>query len=329
MDESDQFRDTIVELHRNGDAAKAYALHSRNLWDVVSQIQQTVRELIAFGQQRAEALRAASIRQTRRLQRMLWGVVALAIFLGVIGGWMIAGSVAYRLRRSETLAALGHMAGLVAHEVRNPLTAVKMRIHSLQDAVITDSGRDDLNVIEHEINRLHHLTDRFLSLGRVPEPQFQIVALHGLLVRSLAIFEPSISRQPIRLTRQLAAEPASVRADPEQMVQVLLNILTNAAEAMPGGGRIDVGLRLTCSEEGVSPLAEISVADTGTGFPRHSQKRMFQPFFTTKPNGSGLGLPLAKQVVTQHHGDIEMRSTRSGTTVIISLPLAQSPVAAA
>jgi signal transduction histidine kinase len=181
-------------------------------------------------------------------------------------------------------------------------------------------------VIEHEVDRLQHLTDRFLSLGRVPEPQFTIIAAQELVARALAVFEPSIKGQPIELTRRLAPEPAFVRADPEQMMHVLLNMLANAAEAIPGGGRIDVDLRRVLSDDGESPLAEISVKDTGPGVATQSRGRLFQPFYTTKPSGSGLGLSLAKQVIERHRGDIHVESNGGGARFIVRLPIAPAAV---
>jgi len=295
----------------------------------VEQLYEACEELLFFNEQLIAESQKKSQEKLAWLQMVLWSSIAVAIFLGLLGGWMVARGMTKRLVQSEKLASLGHMAGLVAHEVRNPLTAIKMRVHSLHEELAASvSSQDDVAVIRQEIERLERIVQNFLDLVRLPEPNIQPLSLHEVVKRAVELLKPNCEEHAIRVTINWPETLPNVQGDAEQLEQVFLNLLLNAIQVMPEGGAIDIAGSWIKGRTETDGSIEVAVNDTGPGIPKELREKIFDPFFTTKANGIGLGLSLAKKVVEQHRGMIEVQDRNgSGTAVVIRLP-ARQPVEA-
>lgn len=216
-------------------------------------------------------------------------------------------------RRAEKVAVLGELAVEITHEIRNPLTIIKMLTHTL-----AEGNRDDeaMEVIKYEIDRIDRLVARFLDYARPAEPKLRDVDMNHIVENTLLLVNHRINRQGIRLAKDLSPLPR-VSVDPEKMTQVLLNLLINAVDAMPTGGELILSTRADQQEKLL-----ISIKDSGTGIPQSIRERLFSPFVTTKKDGLGLGLSIVHRIIEQHDGKIEVDSQEGkGTTFTIELPL--------
>jgi signal transduction histidine kinase len=227
------------------------------------------------------------------------------------------------LEQQEKLAALGTLAAGVAHEVRNPLTAIKLRLNSLKRATPGNpSATDDLAVINYEIKRLERIVGDVLQFARPPAPRRQTFAARTLFEQLQHLLGPQLEAAGIRL--QIEAPPGiSVWADSQQVQQVLINLVQNAADNTPRAGSITLraGACKARFPSGTAPGTILEVADTGKGIAPEVAKRLFDPFFSTKPTGAGLGLSIAARIVHQHGGLIQYQTTVGhGTTFSVILP---------
>lgn len=228
--------------------------------------------------------------------------------------------------RNEKLASLGTLAAGVAHEIRNPLTAINVRLHSLKKNLAANSSeQEDALVIAHEIQRLERIVHEFLQFARPAEPKLLTLSADSLLAKVQTLFASQLAKASIQLKVESVPD-IWVRADPYQIEQVLINLVQNAAESMEGGGTITVRARIGKGRLGGSkqPAVILEVSDTGKGIPPEVKKRMFDPFFTTKEEGTGLGLAISLRIVEKHGGTLECRSeVNRGTTFAILLPYAK------
>jgi Amt family ammonium transporter len=230
-----------------------------------------------------------------------------------------------QLFQSEKLAALGKLSAGIAHEIRNPLTSIKILIHSLVDEQATETSREkDLAVIEAEIARVNKIIKQFLDFARPRPPSLEPMEVRAILEETLALLVYEMEAQKISLERSYAPDIPPVPMDREQMKQVFLNLLLNALQAMERGGNLRVAIRWkpAPSGNGGRSVAEIAVQDTGPGMAEDIRSRIFEPFFSTKEEGIGLGLPIAQRIVEEHGGQIRVESrVGEGTTFTILLPL--------
>ena len=227
------------------------------------------------------------------------------------------------IERQEKLASLGVFATGIAHEIRNPLTAIKVRLFTLKNSYRPGtSEHEDLQVIHNEINRLESIVRDFLQFARPAEPDLQTIPVGKLLQATCDLLESDLTRRSIKLELELRAD-APVRVDPDKMKQVLINLVQNGADSMKPGGTVVLRSRLdrqVLHERSVNAVV-IDIADTGKGMPPEVQKRLFDPFFTTKEQGTGLGLPIAARIVEKHGGVIQYQTQPDrGTTFSIVLP---------
>lgn len=223
-----------------------------------------------------------------------------------------------QLRHNERLSALGLLAAEIAHEIRNPLTVMKMLFHSLDlrfDAA--DARAKDTAIITDKMEQLDRIVDRILRFARTSEPDFRTENLNAIVEDALLLVRHKLAQQGIELRRRLDASLPALSCDRTQIEQVLLNLILNAAQAMPGSGTLTIA---TAREPG---HVLVTVADTGPGIPAERRDRLFEPFLTTKPSGTGIGLAIVRKIVETHRGRVEVRSRAGkGTQFRISLPVA-------
>jgi two-component system sensor histidine kinase PilS (NtrC family) len=242
------------------------------------------------------------------------------------------------LRQSERLAAVGELSASIAHEIRNPLAAISGSIEMLQGERVGQEESGDsahlMNIALREVDRLHRLISDFLRYARPGPLNPETVQLRGIITDVIKMFDAS---QSDGIEIDLAVEDdLAVFADAGQLRQVLWNLVLNAAEAMPDGGRLRVSARALTGrdsqegppggrrghegEEGKPRWLEIAIADDGSGIPQNKLDRIFDPFFTTKQTGSGLGLATVHRIVENHGGIVRLESKLGvGTTVRIRL----------
>jgi two-component system sensor histidine kinase HydH len=225
-----------------------------------------------------------------------------------------------QLMRSEKLAALGQLAAGIAHEIRNPLTSINILIHSVTENLPSEtSHREDLKVIEEEIHRINEIVEQFLRFAKPSPPLLTRGKVLPILEETLQLLKPQLERQRITVRKEF--QPlVPIVLDREQIKQVLLNLLINAIQAMPHGGRLVLGAEV--SENG--QWIQLSIRDSGIGIPPENMKKLFDPFFSTKEGGVGLGLSIAHRIMDQHHGKIEVEShPGEGTLFNLWLPIHQ------
>ncbi len=219
--------------------------------------------------------------------------------------------------RAERLATAGQLASGVAHEIRNPLTAIRSTIQLLARDFQGDPGRRELlGEVVAEVDRINQIITQLLSFARPSEFSIAPVALNAVLDFAAGLVAAQARMQSVRMVRELRELPP-VPGDEAQLKQLFLNLLMNALQAMPGGGELRM-------ESGPldSTAVRVSIADTGCGMKPEVLERIFDPFFTTKPEGTGLGLSVSYAIVERHRGEIAVRSVPGkGTTVILRFPV--------
>ena len=224
------------------------------------------------------------------------------------------------LRRADRLAALGTMAAQLAHEIRNPLAAMRGSAQLLAQDVQGDPGVSRLTtILLRESDRLSRLVEEFLRFARPPKPVLRPVGLELLVKETMEMVQTDPLSQGIEL--ELDLQPVTATVDPDQVRQVLLNLVRNAFEAAGAGGRVRVAL----SSEG--QMARLTVWDSAGAIPESHLGRIFEPFFTTRSGGTGLGLATAYSIVRAHEGRMQVSSTpKAGTEFTLELPLAAEEV---
>jgi signal transduction histidine kinase len=228
-----------------------------------------------------------------------------------------------RMLERDRLAALGEMAAGLAHEIRNPLGAIKGSAQCLDPSKLGGEDREFLEVIVEEVNRLNGVVTQFLDYSRPLKQSFGPTDINEVVTRTLKLIQNDIPEQ-ITLTMELSDPLPKVSADAEQLKQVLINVVQNAVQAMSGKGTIS--LRTVAPERfhdfrAGSEWVELQVTDTGPGIPSDQQQNIFIPFYTTKQKGTGLGLAISQRLVKSHGGTISVHSrVNEGTTFTIRLP---------
>ncbi|HLH54231.1 MAG TPA: ATP-binding protein [Verrucomicrobiae bacterium] len=311
---------------------------------VLEQVETNAAPLLALceGLARTERVALAEFMQESG-RSLIWveGLLAVLLVL-VLGLGAVVGLSGYRellaplrrqlrqsravIERNEKLASLGTLAAGVAHEIRNPLTAINVRIHSLKRSLVSGSSEhEDATVIDEEIKRLEAIVQAFLQFARPAEPKFVTVSADSLLVRVRALLAGQMEKVAIQLLLE-APPDLWVRVDPQQIEQVLINLVQNAAESIGRDGVIRLRARKGVERLGgrSSAVVVLEVSDTGKGIPPEVQKRLFDPFFTTKEEGTGLGLSIAMRIIEQQGGALHYTTQLDrGTTFSLILPEAE------
>jgi PAS domain S-box-containing protein len=235
------------------------------------------------------------------------------------------------LRRSDRLAALGTLATGLAHEIKNPLMSILTFTRHLERRFDDPHFREKFeSVVPRELERINGIVERLLELARPSRMNFTLVRLPALLDRVVELYANQIEARQIVVARQYARDVPPVQADAEAVYRVVVNLVANALDAMEGGGRLTLRAGWSESHDPLPPSrrrsadrrAKIEVEDTGGGIPASESDRIFNPFYTTKEGGTGLGLALAHKIVEDHGGTLNFRSGRAGGTVFtVVLPL--------
>jgi len=218
------------------------------------------------------------------------------------------------LRRAERLKTLGEMAAGMAHEVKNPLAAIRSSAQILAGHV---SGKDAefAGIVVSEVDRLNKVVNEFLEYARPAPLRREPVRLSALLDFCLKLLAPVIRDKGINVRGVYPEAEAAVNADPAQLRQVFLNLILNAIQAVESQGCVEVSVRVAGHE------TRVTVKDSGPGIPPDKLKNVFEPFYTTKPGGTGLGLPIAQRIVAEHGGRLVVESVPgAGTTATVILP---------
>lgn len=222
--------------------------------------------------------------------------------------------------RSDQLAAVGQLASGIAHELRNPLTAVKLLVDSAveQNAPLRNT---ELLVVQGEVAHMEQMTQTFLDFARPPKLVRQPIELSQIVEQCLELVRRRCEMLNIQVS--LVAEPIAVMGDPQQLRQVILNLLLNAIDAQPNGGTINMKI----FEQPADGTCVVEIADTGQGIPQEYRDRIFDPFVSSKETGMGLGLAISRRIVRSHGGDItaadNQRYSNSGAVFRIQLPLTE------
>lgn len=231
--------------------------------------------------------------------------------------------------RSERLAAMGRMAAGLAHEIRNPLGSISGSIQILKDAVEKGNGASNeklMAIILRETDRLNSIIGRFLSYASPHTKMEPNVLLAPLIVDSVTLFSNDARYAGIVSPEMEIDKGIRCNCDPESLKQVFWNLLLNAAQAMPTGGRILITLTSVPNDEKPASSCLITVKDSGCGISEDGLRKIFEPFYTTKERGTGLGLPLVLKIIESHGGSISVKSEEGrGTTFSIRLPVSPIP----
>ncbi len=226
------------------------------------------------------------------------------------------------LQQAEKLALVGKLAAGMAHSIRNPFTSVKMRLFSLNRSLELNSEQtEDFEVISQEIRHIDTIVQNFLEFSRPPKLKMQIVSPSSVVDMAIQLLHHRLKSYDVTVTVARDRPLPEVEADPEQLKEVLVNIVINACEAMETGGHIDM-VEAVEGEPGGGRQAVLRITDNGPGIPEELRDKLFQPFFTTKEEGTGLGLSIAERIVSEHHGRITVQANGDGgTTFVICLPV--------
>lgn len=224
-----------------------------------------------------------------------------------------------KLRQAQRLSALGNLAAGVAHDVRNPLNAIKLLASHAIDTLGDEAGgraAKPLRTIRQEVDRLEGIVSSFLSLAKETELNVEPQHVDTLLDECVQLFRQDAEERQVRLLAELRAGDTRLMIDPKQWKRAILNVLLNALEASPPGGRVRLFSRISDS------ACEVEIRDDGPGLAKEIADRVFDPYFSTKPGGTGLGMSITRGIIEEHGGNIEFASAPGqGCQVLITMPL--------
>ena len=229
-----------------------------------------------------------------------------------------------QMQRAEQMTVVGEMAASIAHELKNPLTGIKIALQMLlENKNLSESESEIAYASFSQIKRMESLIKEVLDFARPKEPEYSSTNVNALVEETVSFIEAVSSQSngnsSVKVVKSLEAAMPEIMVDPMQIQQAVMNIVLNAYDAMPKGGTL--GISTTLSDSSVV----IAVSDTGEGIKEKDMARIFKPFFTTKVKGTGLGLSIIKGIVERHGGGINMESTAGvGTKVTLTLPITQN-----
>jgi signal transduction histidine kinase len=234
-----------------------------------------------------------------------------------------------KVDQSGRLAVVGQLSAYLAHEIRNPLSSIKLNLQRLQRWVgngsIPEFCLEPVEISLKEVERLNASVTGVLELSSAPNAPLEVVRLHGLVREAADLLANRFRRQGVDIILELDAEADRVMARVGQIKSVILNLMVNALEAQPQGGKLHIRSVLSRASRDGNPVVALHFKDDGPGIPSEIRNRVFEPFFSTKPGGSGIGLAMASQAVQDCRGDLYLEpavSAESGAEFVVALPLA-------
>jgi len=312
----DGLRSQVINFYRLGNFEEAKRLLLSEVKDYLDQLHEECENLLLINEELIAQAQKGTERFIFRIRLAVWFTIGIAIALGSALGFLIFRTITKRLLEIEKMASLGKLSATVAHEIRNPLTAIKIRTQALKGEVQERSQwREDLEVIEEEILRLEKIVSDFVILAKPSKLNLNRESINGVIESAIEVLKPKIETQGIELRKYLG-EDIGINLDREKIKQALLNLFMNSLEAMPEGGNLEVSTSLN------RDYLEIKIKDSGRGLSKKGRRRLFEPFFTTKKDGLGLGLSVVKNIVEMHKGKIKIDSQENkGTVFNIILPV--------
>jgi signal transduction histidine kinase len=227
--------------------------------------------------------------------------------------------------RSERLVALGRLASGVAHEIRTPLASLKLFLQSIEEEWQgLPEHAEDHRMAMRQVRRIESTINHFLDFARPREPSLAEIDFVRLVDDALVVVQPRANQQEVEVVRSVAADLPRVEGDSRQLVEAIVNLLVNALDVMPEGGRLSIAVARDADRpDGRGQRVRIDVSDTGPGFGAGDSERLFEPFFTTKAAGSGLGLAIVRGTVERHGGTVQVNS-RPGEGAVFSIFLPEA-----
>lgn len=310
-----ELRAQVINFYRLGNLTAAKRLLFSEVRNCLDELYQGCENLLLVNEELIAGAQKKSERFVFKIRLVVWLAIGLAIALGLALGFLIFRTISKRILENERLASLGKLSAVVSHEIRNPLTAIKMRTQALKGEVQDIPWKEDLEVIDTEIVRLEKIVDDFVSLAKPLRLNLSLESITSIIENTTELIQPRIQTQGIELIKRLGND-TKVSVDKEKIKQALLNIFMNSLEAMPEGGKLEISTALN------KDYLEINIRDTGIGISHKNRAKLFEPFFTTKKEGLGLGLSIVENIVKMHKGKIRIDSQKNrGTTLVITLPL--------
>ncbi len=295
-------------------------------------------ELLVYTQQATVQHSNRNLSLANEIGLGLLALGACGAVAGLLAGYAIARGVAARLEqseheamRAEQLATVGQLAAGLAHELRNPLTAMRLLVESGREA--GGGGRlegHDLEVLDEESNRLEKLVESFLDFARPPKLEKAKLDARALVNQTMHVVAAPARQRGATIDWPQPGEPVTIEADPVQMRQVVLNLLLNALDAAGENGRVTVEVDRADHDEdsvhaGSAPHVDIRISDNGPGVPDDMKEKIFEPFVSSKEVGMGLGLAVSQRIVEAHGGQITVTDNPGGgARFTISLPTAEN-----
>jgi signal transduction histidine kinase len=229
------------------------------------------------------------------------------------------------LLQADRLALVGKLAAGMAHSIRNPFTSVKMRLFSLSRSLdLNTTQKEDFDVISEEIRHVDTIVQNFLEFSRPPKLKMQTISPSTVVDMAIQLLVHRLKSYDVEVKLRRGEPLPEVMADPEQLKEVMVNLMVNACEAMEHGGTIEIEEQVAMLKPD-RPAAVIRIRDNGPGMPEAVREKIFQPFYTTKDEGTGLGLSIALRIIQEHKGQLDVSSAEGqGTTFIVNLPLTAS-----
>lgn len=225
-----------------------------------------------------------------------------------------------RLIQAEKLASIGRISASIAHEIRNPLTSVKLNIQKVMESEdLDDIDKEHLDISQEGIGHIENFIKELLNFTRVSELQLNFFSVEQIVDESIKMIRNTLKLKDVELAKEVQERLPQVLVDGDKIRQVLLNILHNACEAVDKGGKITIALSLLKGRRGQK--VRIRISDNGPGIPKKNKENIFEPFYTTKSTGIGLGLANARKIIVQHKGSIhDVENEGSGACFDILIP---------
>jgi signal transduction histidine kinase len=223
------------------------------------------------------------------------------------------------------LASLGRLASGVAHEIRTPLTSLKLFLESFESEIaISPDYEEDFQVAMNQIKRMEATINRFLDFARPQDPIFSLIEIRELIEEALLVIGPKARKQETIIQKSISSTLPKIKGDRKQLGEALLNLMVNALEAVPNRGKVIIAadLRELQTADGMQRCIGIDIGDTGPGIIKENVARLFDPFFTTKATGAGLGLAIVSSTIQRHGGEVMVQSiVGEGTTFSLLIPV--------